>query len=219
MPPIPIIGNCVLRYTLWTLAKAIGLMAGPVRPPWLLVRRGCQLSMSTAMPISELINDRASAPPCSAARAIATMSVTFGDSLAITGRLKTRFTSATVRSVSCSLWPISIPPWSTLGQLIFSSTMSTASWSLSLAQTSTYSVSDEPATLTMTFVPWPARNGIFSSMNRSMPTLARPMALSMPAVVSAVRGGGWPSRGWAVIDLVTSAPSFLRGKTRASSSP
>ena len=44
------------------------------------------------------------------------------------------------------------------------------------------------------------------AMNRPMPSLSRPMELSMPAAVSTVRGGGLPARGLLVIVLGRMAP-------------
>ena len=68
--------------------------------------------------------------------------------------------------------------------------------SLNRAAMSANSWSDVPAMLTMRPVLSVARGGTFSAMNASMPGLVRPMALSMPDGVSAVRGGGLPARGW-----------------------
>ena len=49
-------------------------------------------------------------------------------------------------------------------------------------------------------------SGIFSRRNRSRPTLASPIAFSMPPRVSTMRVGSLPGRSSRVIDLVTNAP-------------
>ena len=54
-------------------------------------------------------------------------------------------------------------------------------------------------------------------MNRSMPTFCRPMALSIPAGVSTMRGGGLPGRGFRVTVLVTIPPSRGRSTKPANS--
>src|SRR6185436_15870998 len=52
--------------------------------------------------------------------------------------------------------------------------------------------------------------GTFSARNRSSPTFASPIALSIPARVSTILAGSFPLRSSRVIDLVTNAPSFDR---------
>ena len=64
---------------------ATGLIAGPDSPPVRPASCGCMVSVSITMPSSVLIIDRPSAPADTHALAIATMSVTSGDSLAKTG--------------------------------------------------------------------------------------------------------------------------------------
>ena len=73
------------RATSQTMRRAIGLMAGPLRPPMSLARIGRRRRQSTAMPWMVLIRLTASAPASAAAAAIGTMSVTFGVSLAMIG--------------------------------------------------------------------------------------------------------------------------------------
>ena len=63
----------------------MGLMAGPLSPPKTLASLGRRVSTSTAMASRVLISEIPSAPPSSAARAISAMSVTFGESLAMSG--------------------------------------------------------------------------------------------------------------------------------------
>ena len=52
-----------------------------------------------------------------------------------------------------------------------------------------------------------------------MPGPCRPIELSMPLGVSAIRGVGRPERGASMIDLVTTAPSSATSKNWSSSRP
>ena len=63
--------------------------------------------------------------------------------------------------------------------------------------------------------------GSASSRKRSRPGFARPIELSIPASVSAMRTGGLPSRGSGVTVFVTKASSCLAvsGAVRASRQP
>ena len=85
-PPIPMIGTsgsasrtCQMHRT------ATGRIAGPDRPPVVPASTGRMVSVSIAMPSNVLIIESPSAPAATQARAIATMSVTSGDSFANTG--------------------------------------------------------------------------------------------------------------------------------------
>ena len=64
---------------------ATGRMAGPDSPPVTPASTGRMVSVSMTIPSRVLISDRPSAPAETQALAIATMSVTSGDSLANTG--------------------------------------------------------------------------------------------------------------------------------------
>src|SRR4051812_8402454 len=57
--------------------------------------------------------------------------------------------------------------------------------------------------------------GTFSARNRSSPTFASPIALSIPARVSTIRVGSLPARSSRVMDLVTNAPSLERSMKSA----
>src|SRR5688572_16544574 len=57
--------------------------------------------------------------------------------------------------------------------------------------------------------------GTFSARNRSRPTLARPIALSIPPRVSTIRAGSLPLRSSRVIDFVTNAPRRERSMKSA----
>src|SRR5215472_12906286 len=62
-----------------------GIPAGPYSPPVVPARTGRRVAGSIVMPSRVLIIDRPSAPALTQALAIATMSVTSGDSFANTG--------------------------------------------------------------------------------------------------------------------------------------
>ena len=68
------------------MRTAIGLMAGPERPPVPKEIRGFAVSGSIAMPTSVLMSDRMSAPASRAARADSTRSGALGESFTISGR-------------------------------------------------------------------------------------------------------------------------------------
>src|SRR5206468_2219693 len=78
---------------------------------------------------------------------------------------------------------------------------------------------DQPPTLAMMGTPSSASRGRSSAAKRSRPGLARPIELTIPDGVSAIRGGGFPSRGWSVTVLVTNAETPSVPETRASSVP
>ena len=83
--------------TCQTIRTATGKMAGPERPPVLFLRTGRRVLMSIRIPRRVLISETASAPSASTAFAIATISVTLGLSLTISGLLvapRTAFVTA-----------------------------------------------------------------------------------------------------------------------------
>src|SRR4030042_158516 len=103
------------------------------------------------------------------------------------------------RGVRSRSTPGSVPNWSpprlTLGQLTLSSRAEIPLAAASRPATSTYSSAVDPPRLTITGRPRARVSGSTSARKRSRPTLARPMELSIPAGVSATRGGGVPPRG------------------------
>jgi len=85
-PPMPMIGTsgrasrtCQMQRT------ATGRMAGPDRPPVTPASAGRMVWVSMTIPSSVLMSERPSAPADTQAFAIATISVTSGESLAKTG--------------------------------------------------------------------------------------------------------------------------------------
>ena len=76
-----------------------------------------------------------------------------------------------------------------------------------------------PAIETSTRAPTDSSHGRSSAAKASMPGPCRPMELSMPDAVSAIRGVPRPERGSRITVLVTNAPSSETGKNRCSSRP
>ncbi len=175
--------------------------------------------MSMTIAVNVFIKLSASAPASIAARAITLMSVTEGDSFTINTLSLAAFLTADVISVTIfGSVPKLIPPFSTLGQLIFSSNPVIAFSVASRSTTATYSPIVSPATLTKTAGLMFSRRGNFSSMNLFSPILAKPIALSMPQSVSTILGVGLPFRGFRVMLLVMNPPSeFISIKSLSSS--
>src|SRR6266511_3512816 len=108
-----------------------------------------------------------------------------------------------------------MPPSLMFGHEMFSSMAATPSQSESIRDTSAYSSSDVPQTLTMTRAPSSRSRGSFSRTNRWTPIPCKPIALSMPDGVSAMRGGTWPSRSVKNSPLTT-APLIIYASTTSS---
>src|SRR3989339_243978 len=198
---------------------AIGLMAGPERPPVMLPSFGLWVLVSMAMPQRVLIKEITSAPAFSASLAIKAMSVTLGDNLTITGRLVAFLTVATNSLVALGSKQKSIPPLDTLGQEMLTSIPLTNGSLFNILVSSSNSLADSPAMLTITGVLYLASVGRRFSKKSLTPLFCRPMELSMPEAVSQIRGGLLPWRGSRVIVLVMIAPSLSRSTNLAASSP
>ncbi len=134
------------------------------------------------------------------------MSVTFGESLVMTGRLVAPLTAATTFAASTGSVPKTMPPFLTLGHDILTSMAATPACPSSLLATSAYSSIVSPNMLATTLVSIPSSRGSFSEMNASTPTFCRPMALSIPHGVSTMRGAGLPCRGFRESPFTTIAP-------------
>ena len=65
IPPMPITGTVTAEETLYTIARATGLMAGPDNPPKMLESLNLLLFISMAVPTSVFIRETASAPAAS----------------------------------------------------------------------------------------------------------------------------------------------------------
>ena len=77
--------------------------------------------MSIAMPVRVFIRDTAAAPASSTALAITVISVTFGESFAITGSFVECLTSEITLAAALGSVPKTIPPSLTLGQEMLTS--------------------------------------------------------------------------------------------------
>ena len=147
------------------------------------------------------------------------MSATFGESLTSTGRSVSPRQRSTSARVSAASVPIEMHPLSTLGQETFSSIARTLAFAAMRATTTAYSCGDHPPTLTINGTPSSASRGRVWSQNLSTPGFARPIELIIPLGVSAIRGGGLPSRGLSVTVLLTNAPRPSVPAINASSVP
>src|SRR5579875_194895 len=176
---------------------------------------------STAMPSGVLTSDSPSAPAATQARAIVTMSVTSGDSLANTGmsRLAPARTAATTAPAACASAANIRPASSALGQERLTSIAVTPAASDSLAARPAYSRTNRPAMETTARAPRDSSQGRSRCRNASMPGPCRPTEFSIPLGVSASRGDGLPVRGSAMIDLLISAPILAASMKWASSRP
>src|SRR5579863_3728471 len=103
------------------MRRAMGLMAGPERPPVMLVRRGRRVSTSMDMARKVLVRLRASAPASAAILEMWAMDVTLGESLTMRGRREADLARLTRYSREPGSEPKAIPPAWTLGQETFSS--------------------------------------------------------------------------------------------------
>ena len=183
-------------------------------------RTGLRLPMSMRIPRNVLTNVNPSAPAFSHARAISTMSVTFGLSLMNTGLRQTDLTAAVTSAAEAAQVPKARPPPCTLGQETLTSMMSIPSHASAFAQHSRYSSTLNPEMFAMTallyiFLNW----GTFSVTRASMPGFCSPTEFIIPAVQSAMRGVGLPKRAWSVVPLSEIPPRRLRSNESASSSP
>ncbi len=134
------------------MRTAIGLIAGPERPPVMLAMRGRRVSTSIASDTKVLTSEIASAPPSSATRPINPMSVTFGESFTISGRRAAALHRATSSHNCGGSVPKTMPPWLVFGQLAFSSYIAMPGASLSAWITSRQSSIVKPKTFAMTTV-------------------------------------------------------------------
>src|SRR5947199_9148328 len=101
------------------MRSAIGLMAGPERPPKIVAILGRRVRASIAIPVMVLMIDRASAPLSAHAFASATMSEVLGVSLIQSGFLIAARHCRTRSPSTRGSVPNSIPPALMLGQETF----------------------------------------------------------------------------------------------------
>ena len=105
------------------------------------------------------------------------------------------------------------------GHEMFSSMAATPSASERMRDTSAYSSIVLPQTLTITTAPSARSSGSVSCTKRWTPTPCRPIAFSMPAGVSTIRGGAWPSRSVRNRPFTQTAPSVARSIAAPYSTP
>src|SRR5450631_4187410 len=216
--------SIIAARTCQTARTATGRMAGPDSPPVTPATWGRSRSVSMTMASRVLIIVSPSAPAFTQARAISTMSVTSGLSLAKTGMLRgscSRTRAMTLADDSGSQAKTS-PRLATSGQEMLTSTPTTASNagdSRRAAATSANSPAVFPAMETSTRAPTDLSHTRSPEANSAIPGPCRPIELSIPLGVSAIRGVPRPDRGSASTVLVTKAPSSAMSKKRCSSRP
>ena len=219
IPPMPRMGTFTPLDTCQTMRRATGFTAGPERPPTTRASLGLRVRASTAMPSRVLISEMASAPFASAAWAISTTSVTLGESLTIMGFFVASRHRETTFSTLGTWVPIVMPPASTLGQLMLISYAWTRGSSSKASITCTYSSKECPETFTIT------GTSCFSSQDRSFsrstltPGFCKPMELSIPDAVSAIRGLSLPVQPLRDTPLVVTAPRRSTGTKSLYSRP
>ena len=101
------------------MRSAIGLMAGPDRPPKMVAIFGFRVRASMAIPVIVLMMERPSAPPSAQALASETMSEVLGVSLIQSGFLITSRQARTRSRSTRGSVPNSIPPALMFGQETF----------------------------------------------------------------------------------------------------
>ena len=183
-----------------------------------LDRMGRRVSTSMRMPSKVLIRLRASAPAATAARAISVISVTLGLSFTINGFFAYFLEAETTSSTILGWVPNAMPPHLTFGQEMFISIRSTSASEI-FSIMPQYSSTVLPDTLAMILVSYWRKNGICSSIKRSMPGFCRPTQFKMPIGVSAMRGAGLPRRSVGVRPLTPMPPSSDRSKNSPYSWP
>ena len=202
----------------------MGRIAGPLRPPVIPPRCGRIRSRSMAIPSVVLMSVRPSAPAPRHAEAMVTRSVTSGLSFANTGRCAgtaARTAAMTAADASGSMAKTN-PRLATLGHEMLTSmpdTDAAAGLESSLVATWANSSGVPPAIEANTRAPTEASHGRSSSAKASMPGPCRPIELSMPDGVSAIRGVPRPLRGAGMTVFVTNAPNREMSKNRCNSLP
>ena len=193
---------------------AIGRIAGPDKPPVFPPKCGRIVETLITIPNTVLIKAKPSAPASTTPRAIETISVTSGESFAMIGNSPpmVRLTpSITFLDASGSHAKTS-PRFSTLGQEIFTSMALIPDTERNFRASVAYSSIVSPAIETIMRAFCSTNQGISFSINVSIPGPCRPIELSIPLGVSAIRGVALPSRALFIIDLVTTAPISFSGK-------
>ena len=157
---------------------------------------------------------RPSAPASTTPRAIDTKSVTSGESFAIMGSsppIVRRTPSMTRREASGSQAKTR-PLFSTLGHEMFTSIALIPDTERNFRARVEYSSTVSPAMETIIRAFCSVRYGISLARNASIPGPCKPIELSIPLGVSAIRGVGRPGLTFDITDLVTMPPISRNGK-------
>ena len=199
----------------------MGRIAGPDSPPVFPPRCGRIVSTFITIPRTVLIRAKPSAPASTTPFAIDTRSVTSGDNFAMMGSsppIVLRTPSITRLDASGS-HAKTRPRFSTLGQEMFTSIALIPDTERSFRASVEYSSTVSPAIETIMRAFCSAKYGTSLARKASIPGPCKPIELSIPLGVSAIRGVGRPARGLDITDLVTTPPISLRGKNCANSRP
>src|SRR5260221_3786924 len=175
---------------------ATGLIAGPDGPPVSPARTGRIVSVSIAMPSNVLIIDRPSAPADTHERAIATMSVTSGDSLANTGmsyRVRA-LTAAITAPASVASQANTWPRCSTFGHEMLTSSAVTPAASDNRAASSAYSSTVLRSIDRTALSPRESSHGRARSKKAFIPRPCNHIDLRKPLLLSATHRLGRPAR-------------------------
>ena len=163
---------------------------------------------SITIPSKVLIKANPSTPALITDAAISTISVTSGDNLAIMGSSPPIFLrTLSITALAVSGWHAKTwPRFSTFGQEMFTSIALIPWTARNLLAKTPYSSTLSPAIDTTTLELLATNQGMSFSRNTSMPGPCKPIELSMPLGVSAIRGVIRPVRGLLIMDFVTTAP-------------
>ena len=140
------------------------------------------------------------------------MSETFGESFTTSGWRVAERTLFTRAASASGLFPKIMPPLTTFGHETFTSIAATRRSFPMRSTTATKSSSVSPHTFAITVAPRRASSGSFSARNASTPTFCRPIAFSIPASVSQMRGGGLPWHSLRERPFTEIAPSEARSR-------
>ncbi len=193
------------------MRRAIGLMAGPQRPPVRLPRNGLSVSRSRTMALNVLTSDTPSDPASTAARATAVTSLTLGVSLVRSRRRVSGRTAPTTAAVAAGSAPI-CRPLGDVGaghvELVAADVGHARGRSggevlLQRSHDGGILPRRVAADADDDRLPRGAPTHREPAIQAAIPGFSSPMALIMPAGVSVTRGGGLPVRASSVTVLGT----------------
>ena len=218
MPPKPTTGMLTAPTACQTIRSAMGRTAGPESPAKTLLNTGRRFSRSTAQAWKVLHRLMPSAPAASTALHISGMLSACGLSLTTSGTVQTLRTALTTSSASLARMPNARPPCLTLGQLMFSSRISTPA-AQSFCTPSTFSSMVCPPRFAHTVVPQRRMAGSSQSIKCCTPGFCSPMEFISPDGVSYRRSPSLPGCPCRVSPLPEMPPSRRRSSISAYSGP